>query len=98
MAARGYSQWPFGLDVYRIGLELFDYSADARSRRDREPNLRICRTRQRPKAVRRNKTDVMMQQLQLPDRVPDGRDDTIDLRRPGIGNDQNAHRYFLFDL
>jgi hypothetical protein len=92
MAARRNSERPLGRDMDRIRLEAVDRRGELTTRKQREPDLGVGRTRNGSKVGRRNYRHVVAESLELAARSTQGRDDAVDLRLPCIGDDCEFHK------
>ncbi len=91
-AARQPAERPLGRDMHRLGAEGGDHRPDALGRGQREADLGIGRARHRDEAVGRDRLDDMPPRLEVGDRRRQRPHDAVDLRRPRIGNEGQAHK------
>ena len=91
-AAHGVADRPFGRDMDGVGRACG--RARARSSpgaRQRQPDFRIARHRQRPELVGREEFDLGAERARLARDVAERAHHAVDLRMPGVGGDQDFH-------
>ena len=88
--ARAQPQRAFGGDVDRVGREIVDHRLQAFARKHRQADFGIGRQGQGEAALRRGIAHLMAQRGQVLAQDFERAHDAVDLRRPGIGDDQDA--------
>ena len=91
IAPRGKADGSLRCDMDRVRLEPLDRLPDVATRRDRQADFRIGRAGKRRNILRSNHANEVALPLELADGIAQRRDDAIDLRRPGICRDYDAH-------
>ncbi len=88
-AARRQAQRSFGGDMHRIGGEFLDLAGQRPLLEEGQPDFRIGRHGKGAPAQRRDHAHGMTQRGQVFGQCLQGAHHAIDLRRPGIGDDQD---------
>ena len=92
LAARRDAERALGRDVDRIGPPRLDPLGDPPARPQRQADLRIGRARQRPELVGRDHLDLVAERLAFASDPLQRAHDAIDLRRPGVAHQEDAHQ------
>src|SRR5262249_44958863 len=90
-AARGVTERPLGRNMNCIRLSAVKSPFDAASYRQCQPDFRIARHRQCPELIGADKFHLNSLLVRLARDVTQGAYNSIDLRMPGISDNQNLH-------
>ena len=88
--ARRHAERTFGRDVDGVRPERLDRGSQAGSRPPGEPDLGICGAGEGAEALGADDIDFVAHALEFVHGGGDGADDAVDLRAPGIGDDEDA--------
>jgi hypothetical protein len=85
--------WSLGGDVDRVGVELVKPGVQAAVGKQRQPDLGVGRARHRAEAVRAQEANLVSQGPEPLPGADQRRDDAVDLRPPGVGDDRDLHSH-----